>query len=657
MVNGGIGGTEKQTARQWAGRVPGLNLRRVPAMFQALGVYYLLAVLLALAAIGYRAGNLTGFSLSNDEGAYLMWAWLVHSGHPLYSDTASVSAPLFIAALDGTFDWLGVSVVSGRVLVLGCFGLLLLSLAWTGRLLRYRAAGLVAALVLGVAPLAFVLAGMAVGEIPSVALAALSVGTALAYWHRGSRIWLALSGLAFCLSLLVKALNPLVALPVLWLVLDHARRRGPAWPNALRGLAIWGALALLPLAVVLLAYHPAALYDQAVAFRFELREAFPWRPSDNLAQLVLFVKQHWGLAGLALAGGVLLARQARWASLLPLVLWLAGALASVLYHSPLFFHHAVLLLPPLALLAGAGLEETVALLRERRRAWGALGLAGALAFLLALPAALAANQAVRTAGFGRETEAIEFLKQVTAPADYVISDNLLLPFMAERQTPPPLGDLAQVAIDSGRQNSGRLLAISQAYPVQAVASWALRLPHLGAYMDWVEANYLVRRAWDNHHVIYFGRRVPPDQIPAPLDVRLGESLELLGYGLQRSSGPAGVSESLHVTLYWQTSRPLAQDYTVFVQLLDQTGRLVVQHDSQPLHGYLPTGSWQPGELIPDRHRLDVPAGLAHGRYQLVAGMYLLETLERLPVRAASGPAGDSVILTQLEIGDESIVGD
>jgi hypothetical protein len=177
-------------------------------------------------------------------------------------------------------------------------------------------------------------------------------------------------------------------------------------------------------------------------------------------------------------------------------------------------------------------------------------------------------------------------------------------------------------------------------------------------MDWVESNFLVRRAWDDYHVIYFGRRVLADQIPHHLEARLGEGIELLGYDAQRSRPVAGgdpvslgaAARTLDVTLYWRTATPVKDDLTVFVQLLDPAGRLVTQHDGQPLYGYLPTSSWSPGDLIPDRHRLPLPEELSPGRYRLIAGMYALETLERLPVRTAQG-AADYVLLTEIEMGD------
>jgi hypothetical protein len=657
MVDGGISRSEDRDTRETIAGASGSYTSS--ALTHA--IYLILIALVVFVSIVWRAGNLNAFSLSNDEGAYLMWAWLVHSGHPLYSETVSVSAPLFIVALAWAFKLAGVSLVTGRALVLAFLGLTLISLAWAGRLLHGWLAGLMAALIFSLAPLVFLLSRMAIGEIPSVALASLSVALALTYRRRGGNGWLALSGLTLSLSILIKAMNPLVAVPILWLILArhwHSQRR---WSGIAPAVAVWGLAGLLPVFASLLIYDPAALYDQAVVFRFELREAFRWLLADNVNQLGLVAEQHWGIIGMALGGIALLIYRADWETLITLGLWLAVSVLSVLFHSPLFFHHTVILLPPLALLAGIGFAETVSLLQKRRLAWSALGLAGVVAFVLALPGVIQANQTVRAAGFGREAEAIAFLKQVTYPTDNVISDNLLLPFMARRQTPPPLGDVAQVAINSDRQTSERLITISEAYPVEAVANWALRLPYLDEYMDWVEGNYLVRRVWDDHHIIYAGRRVSIDQIPNRVDARVGDSIQFLGYKI--ADGGQGDEENklhlvesepktLDVTIYWQTRAPVQGNYHVFVQLLDPEGGLVTQHDGQPIHGFLPTGDWPVDKVIPDRHRLLLPDDLPPGNYQLIAGMYIPETQERLPVYSAQpGSSDDYVMLTQFEIGD------
>lgn len=134
------------------------------------------------------------------------------------------------------------------------------------------------------------------------------------------------------------------------------------------------------------------------------------------------------------------------------------------------------------------------------------------------------------------------------------------------------------------------------------------------------------------------RGSPPPPPAVRLEERFAEGIILAGYDLTVSGGQVVVS------LQWRTERPLGHDYTVFVQLLDRTDRVVAQSDSEPAGGALPTSSWLPGEVVADRHVLTLPAGLPGGPYRLIAGLYLWQTGERLPV--ASG--GDHVLLRQLQ---------
>jgi len=158
-------------------------------------------------------------------------------------------------------------------------------------------------------------------------------------------------------------------------------------------------------------------------------------------------------------------------------------------------------------------------------------------------------------------------------------------------------------------------------------------------------------------------RVPagaaPALTPTPVGATVGDFAVLVGY----EGAPATV-ETVRVTLHWQCRATTAQDYTVSVQLLGPTnpatgGPLWAQADAQPGGGTYPTGRWQPGETVLDSYTLTVPADAPAGDYRLVAGMYLLATLERLPATDAVGIRypDDVVPLTVLRRGEEPDVWD
>lgn len=139
-----------------------------------------------------------------------------------------------------------------------------------------------------------------------------------------------------------------------------------------------------------------------------------------------------------------------------------------------------------------------------------------------------------------------------------------------------------------------------------------------------------------------------DAIQHPLRLDLGGQVRLLGYTLDSEQvAPGG---TLLLTLYWQALTPIAERYTVFTHLLDAGGQIQAQVDSEPQGGGWPTDRWVAGEIIQDNYALAV-ASPASGPHVLEVGMYLLETLERLPVHDPDTGAllGDRVLLGTVEV--------
>jgi hypothetical protein len=108
--------------------------------------------------------------------------------------------------------------------------------------------------------------------------------------------------------------------------------------------------------------------------------------------------------------------------------------------------------------------------------------------------------------------------------------------------------------------------------------------------------------------------------------------------------------SVNVTLEWQGLQTIAEDYTVFVHLVGPDGLLHGQVDFYPVKGTLATSHWTPGQVIHDPYTVVVPADAPPGEYTVHVGMYLLATLQRLPILNADGaPIDDKVVLTGLTV--------
>jgi len=61
--------------------------------------------------------------------------------------------------------------------------------------------------------------------------------------------------------------------------------------------------------------------------------------------------------------------------------------------------------------------------------------------------------------------------------------------------------------------------------------------------------------------------------------------------------------------------------------------------------------WTPGDLIEDEYKLTIPADAQPGVYQISAGMYMWQTLERLPLMTLDGEVQpyNSLLIDGIEV--------
>jgi len=142
----------------------------------------------------------------------------------------------------------------------------------------------------------------------------------------------------------------------------------------------------------------------------------------------------------------------------------------------------------------------------------------------------------------------------------------------------------------------------------------------------------------------------PPQVDRPLDARFGSVAELYGVTAPTAVEPG---TELAVDLVWRAITTPAVAYKVSVQLLDEAGAVIAQHDSEPAEWSRPTTGWLPGEYIVDRHSMEVPPDAAPGEHSLVAAMYDPRTSARLPVAGADAGgegSGDSAVPDHASLG-------
>jgi hypothetical protein len=103
------------------------------------------------------------------------------------------------------------------------------------------------------------------------------------------------------------------------------------------------------------------------------------------------------------------------------------------------------------------------------------------------------------------------------------------------------------------------------------------------------------------------------------DTVLGQEIRLIGADLSQDSVRPG--DVVTVTLSWEALAQIRNDYIGFVHLISPAGQSVSQDDHSPLNGHYPTRVWSRGAAITDPYRLELPADLAPGVYDLWGGVY------------------------------------
>lgn len=187
--------------------------------------------------------------------------------------------------------------------------------------------------------------------------------------------------------------------------------------------------------------------------------------------------------------------------------------------------------------------------------------------------------------------------------------------------------------------------VRQQLEMLAKKSSRVWLVMFGNPAEYDPTGYLERWFGANAFKSYFGGYVDarlalytmPSAQPAiqrSLRYTLGDHIQLIGYDLDRAEAMPG--QAILLTLYWKTSAPITQRYTVFAHVIGGVNPATqspvwAQMDSEPVGGSRPTDTWQVNETLNDRYGLLIPPHTPPGEYLIEVGMYDSATLARLPV--------------------------
>jgi uncharacterized membrane protein len=362
-------------------------------------------------------------------------------------------------------------------------------------------------------------------------------------------------------------------------------------------------------------------------------------------------------------------------ALLLLYLWfLLPVMLTIIVFSPAFLKFLLVATPPLALLLTL-LIELLALLSGRRQLFSAKAtnykignsshrnvvgylIGGTLLVTLSTTSAISLYHYYTNPAYARDDyrSIVNFIKAVGDPTDAVIlnaegqQDVFDYYFERDPVTSMPVYPLPRQRPLNETATLDELQTIAPKADGIYAVYWATQQADPNGLIEgWLDTHlYKATDQWYGNVrlVSYASPQTSMQDHPISVDYQLGAHIRLTGYALSAPQIMPG--DILQLALTWETDNPLpAEDYTVFVQVLDATNHLVGQRDAPPL---TPTSAWPVNEPVPDAHGIFIEPGTPPGKHRLILGLYNRETGQRLPV--SEGPEGqtkDFIELTEVGI--------
>lgn len=435
----------------------------------------------------------------SDEGLNLMRSMLVVLGHPLYSEVSSDQPPLFTQILALLLRVVGFKVNPARLLVLLFSTLLVWSCAQFLQITWGKLAAILFLPLIMMVPRYLDLSVSVMIGVPSIALAAVSM-LFVTLWHQNRKNrWLALSGFALALSVLIKLFTGFFA-PIFLIGITVSaylnRRDEPFSWKILRPALVWGisfaALAiLLGLALVGPQNVWLIIFPHLTAPATEELQGAGYTINAHLQAAV-------PLLILGIFGALISIYRRNWLTLYPLA-WSVVAYTLFSFYSPVFYHHQLLITIPIAMMAAAAVGDGIhSLVRLRGlsdviRLQTLLGTIALVSFVLVsshylpvLDKELMNTPRISASSLKATSGKLKVLRTMNAYIDqtnWIVTDMPMYAFRVQRPVPPILATFSSKRLATGSLTEDDILAAMREYHPEQVLMARFVIPALEEYLQ------------------------------------------------------------------------------------------------------------------------------------------------------------------------------
>ena len=455
-----------------------------------------------------------------DEGVNLMKAMLVENGYRLYDDIWNDQPPLFTYMLVGLFQVMDMEVNPARMLVLVLSSIIVWASFMFLRWVWGVAHAITVVLLYFLMPTYLMLSVSVMIGLPAIAFATLAL-LALTRWHlKDKSIWLILSAIAMSVSVLIKGFTAFL-IPIFltgMLVGQYFRlREALSYRKIFTPALIWVVtFAVITMVLLLLMVGPNNLL-QLILPHLEATED---NVLDNSLYTINFhLEPLLPILALSVIGAILTFKTKRWLSLYPLA-WMATAYLFLLQHSPVWYHHQLLVTVPGATLAAAAVGEALRaigkMIRERKFALTSFILSAALlgwfvyAINLGTPALFDQLRDfpvwtnIKINALPYKLSILRKMEQYAPQTHWIVTDMPLYAFRAKRPVPPNLAVFTTKRIKTGNLTDEEIVETMRKYQPEEVLITRYFLPGIVQYL---EENYRLERSRNDFN-LYIRKDIP-----------------------------------------------------------------------------------------------------------------------------------------------------
>ena len=176
-----------------------------------------------------------------------------------------------------------------------------------------------------------------------------------------------------------------------------------------------------------------------------------------------------------------------------------------------------------------------------------------------------------------------------------------------------------------------LLSLGTPALLLGVAGYATLWPR--SWRPWALVGWLM--IWFGINVATISYLLWPLYVPSPAPITDTVKARFENGILLRDSEITLTKSGIVVALTWEATRPISENWAVFLHGYTPDGQLATQEDTHPLYGAFPTSWWPPGFVWRDVYCLPWPP-LGPTRLQVYVGLYRPDSQQRLAVYRPEG---------------------